>query len=81
MNGFEFDRDALIILNCSLVVSFLNILFICSVFIYFCCCVVDVVSLDHDKCDHLASLMVIEETHMNDEINNQAFFNLFESNV
>lgn len=38
------DSDATIVLIISLLITFVNIVFICSVFVFFCCCI-DVIDL------------------------------------
>lgn len=41
----EFDRDCLFVFNLSVMVLLTNLVFISSVFVYFCCCAIEVVRL------------------------------------
>ena len=71
-----FDRDALIVLNVSVIVFSVNLAFVFSVFVYFCCCVIEVVDSDLHH-DHNRTR--VDEFLINDDA--QTMFILYETTV
>lgn len=51
------DSDSTIVLIISLLITFLNIVFISSVFIFFCCCI-DVIDLSQKKRTNIEKISV-----------------------